>query len=110
MEPSSDKPFGEALRDLMAERGLTFRSLAEATRLLDGKGMTHAHADGRRCTRPASRPTNASPSAAARGLACGCARRRPARSLSRRVRAAETTPTQTIRLQVLSGQPVRDNT
>jgi transcriptional regulator with XRE-family HTH domain len=39
----SDKPFGEALRALMDERGLTYRSLAEETRRLDGKGMTHAH-------------------------------------------------------------------
>jgi transcriptional regulator with XRE-family HTH domain len=39
----SDKPFGEALRALMSERSLTFRSLAEMTRKLDGKGMTHAH-------------------------------------------------------------------
>jgi transcriptional regulator with XRE-family HTH domain len=43
IQPPSDKPFGDALRTLMAERGLTYRSLAEATRLLDGKGMTHAH-------------------------------------------------------------------
>ena len=27
----------------MAERGLTFRALALATRSLDGKGITHAH-------------------------------------------------------------------
>jgi transcriptional regulator with XRE-family HTH domain len=39
----SDKAFGSALRALMGERNLTFRSLAEATRLADGKGMTHAH-------------------------------------------------------------------
>jgi transcriptional regulator with XRE-family HTH domain len=39
----SDRPFGEALRALMDERGLTYRSLAEATRELDGRGMTHAH-------------------------------------------------------------------
>ena len=39
----SDMPFGEALRALMDERGLTFRGLAERTRELDGKGMTHAH-------------------------------------------------------------------
>jgi transcriptional regulator with XRE-family HTH domain len=43
MTARSDKPFGEALRTLMAERGLTFRGLATATRSLDGKGMTHAH-------------------------------------------------------------------
>jgi len=43
MIPSSDKPFGDALRTLMSERDLTYRSLAEMTRLLDGKGMTHAH-------------------------------------------------------------------
>jgi len=39
----SDKPFGEALRALMSERDLTYRSLAEVTRQLDGKGMSHAH-------------------------------------------------------------------
>jgi transcriptional regulator with XRE-family HTH domain len=43
MEHLSDKPFGEALRTLMDERGLTYRSLAETTRGLDGKGMSHAH-------------------------------------------------------------------
>jgi transcriptional regulator with XRE-family HTH domain len=39
----SDRPFGEALRALMDERGLTYRSLAAATREADGRGMTHAH-------------------------------------------------------------------
>ncbi len=43
MERFSDKPFGDALRALMAERGLSYRALAELTRGLDGKGMTHAH-------------------------------------------------------------------
>jgi transcriptional regulator with XRE-family HTH domain len=43
MIPSSDKPFGEALRALMSERSLTYRSLAREMRRLDGKGMTHAH-------------------------------------------------------------------
>ncbi|HSZ14882.1 MAG TPA: helix-turn-helix transcriptional regulator [Solirubrobacteraceae bacterium] len=43
MERFSDKPFGDALRVLMAERGLSYRALAELTRDLDGKGMTHAH-------------------------------------------------------------------
>src|ERR1700716_741812 len=43
MVGSSDKPFGEALRALMSECGVTYRSLAEATRGLDGKGMSHAH-------------------------------------------------------------------
>ncbi len=39
----SDKPFGDALRSLMDERDLSYRGLAEATRQLDGRGMTHAH-------------------------------------------------------------------
>jgi transcriptional regulator with XRE-family HTH domain len=39
----SDKNFGEALRDLMDERGLTYRGLAQVTQEVDGKGMTHAH-------------------------------------------------------------------
>ena len=39
----SDEPFGEALRTLMDECGVTYRSLAEATRGIDGKGMNHAH-------------------------------------------------------------------
>jgi transcriptional regulator with XRE-family HTH domain len=43
MERFSDKPFGDALRALMTERGLSYRGLAEATRELDGRGMTHAH-------------------------------------------------------------------
>jgi transcriptional regulator with XRE-family HTH domain len=43
MKGLSDEPFGDALRALMAERGFSYRSLAEATRKLDGRGMTHAH-------------------------------------------------------------------
>jgi len=43
MERFSDKPFGDALRGLMEEYGLSYRGLAEATRQLDGRGMTHAH-------------------------------------------------------------------
>ena len=43
MERLSDRPFGDALRALMEERALSYRSLAEATRKLDGRGMTHAH-------------------------------------------------------------------
>jgi transcriptional regulator with XRE-family HTH domain len=43
MKRLSDQPFGDALRALMAERGYSYRSLAEATRKLDGRGMTHAH-------------------------------------------------------------------
>jgi transcriptional regulator with XRE-family HTH domain len=39
----SEKSFGDALRVLMGERGMTYRSLAQATRELDAKGMTHAH-------------------------------------------------------------------
>jgi transcriptional regulator with XRE-family HTH domain len=41
-QPSS-KPFGEALRLLMDAQGLTYRALADATRKLDGRGLTHAH-------------------------------------------------------------------
>jgi transcriptional regulator with XRE-family HTH domain len=43
MTRPSTKPFGEALRTLMDARSLTYRGLAEATRRLDGKGITHAH-------------------------------------------------------------------
>ncbi len=43
MKGASTKPFGEALRALMDERGLTYRGLAQATRDVDGKGITHAH-------------------------------------------------------------------
>src|SRR5438270_1965040 len=43
MTGPSTKPFGESLRALMDERSLTYRGLAEATRTLDGKGITHAH-------------------------------------------------------------------
>src|ERR1700730_13176621 len=43
MSRPSTEPFGETLRRLMERRGLTYRALAEATRGLDGKGMTHAH-------------------------------------------------------------------
>jgi transcriptional regulator with XRE-family HTH domain len=43
MNRISAKPFGEALRELMDARGLTYRGLAEATRELDRKGITHAY-------------------------------------------------------------------
>ena len=43
MTSPSSKPFGESLRALMDARSLTYRGLAEATRKLDGKGITHAH-------------------------------------------------------------------
>jgi transcriptional regulator with XRE-family HTH domain len=43
MPPESNSPFGEALRQLMQQRGYSYRGLAERTRQLDGKGMTHAH-------------------------------------------------------------------
>ncbi len=43
MRPESNKPFGEALRVLMEEHGYSYRGLAERTRQLDGRGMTHAH-------------------------------------------------------------------
>ncbi len=43
MSPTSSKPFGDALRELMHAKGLSYRELAQATRALDGKGMTHAH-------------------------------------------------------------------
>jgi transcriptional regulator with XRE-family HTH domain len=42
MSPT-DEQFGKALRALMVERDMTYRRLAELTRELDGKGMTHAH-------------------------------------------------------------------
>jgi transcriptional regulator with XRE-family HTH domain len=43
MTDPSTRPFGESLRALMDARSLTYRGLAEATRRLDGKGITHAH-------------------------------------------------------------------
>ena len=43
MPPVSDNPFGDALRALMNDHGLTYRELAQRTRQLDGRGMTHAH-------------------------------------------------------------------
>jgi transcriptional regulator with XRE-family HTH domain len=43
MSRSSEHVFGDALRTLMDEQRLTFRGLAQATRGLDGKGVTHAH-------------------------------------------------------------------
>jgi transcriptional regulator with XRE-family HTH domain len=43
MDGHSDKPFGQSLRALMRERGLTYRGLAEAIGELDERGMTHAH-------------------------------------------------------------------
>jgi transcriptional regulator with XRE-family HTH domain len=43
MIPQSNSPFGEALRALMDARSLSYRALAERTRQVDGRGMTHAH-------------------------------------------------------------------
>lgn len=43
MNDQSDKPFGDSLRLLMRERGLTYRGLADAIGALDERGMTHAH-------------------------------------------------------------------
>jgi transcriptional regulator with XRE-family HTH domain len=43
MSPQSNSPFGESLRSLMEEHGFSYRALAQRTRELDGKGMTHAH-------------------------------------------------------------------
>lgn len=43
MASTSSKPFGQTLRALMDVRGITYRELAEETRLIDGKGMTHAY-------------------------------------------------------------------
>ena len=43
MSPRSDKSFGVAIRALMEARGLTYRELAQATRDLDVRGITHAH-------------------------------------------------------------------
>ncbi|HWF25311.1 MAG TPA: helix-turn-helix transcriptional regulator [Solirubrobacteraceae bacterium] len=43
MTATSDQPFGDALRALMQARGLSYRTLAQATRELDDKGITHAH-------------------------------------------------------------------
>ena len=43
MGSHSDRPFGDALRELMSERGFSYRSLAERTRQMDGRGITHAH-------------------------------------------------------------------
>lgn len=43
MPSESNQSFGDALRVLMEEQGISYRGLAEKTRRLDGKGMTHAH-------------------------------------------------------------------
>jgi transcriptional regulator with XRE-family HTH domain len=43
MSLQSNRPFGESLRSLMEKQGFSYRGLAQRTRELDGKGMTHAH-------------------------------------------------------------------
>ena len=43
MTAQSNRPFGDSLRSLMEEQGYSYRALAQRTRELDGKGMTHAH-------------------------------------------------------------------
>jgi hypothetical protein len=40
MRARTAKPFADALRDLKAARGLTYRELADKSRELDGRGMT----------------------------------------------------------------------
>jgi transcriptional regulator with XRE-family HTH domain len=40
---ASTKPFGQALRELMDDRGLSYRGLADAIRQFDEQGITHAH-------------------------------------------------------------------
>jgi len=43
MTRPSTSPFGDTLRTLMESAGLTYRAVADATRKLDGRGLTHAH-------------------------------------------------------------------
>ena len=43
MLSQSNSPFGDALRALMDARGFSYRALADRTRHVDGRGMTHAH-------------------------------------------------------------------
>jgi transcriptional regulator with XRE-family HTH domain len=43
VESDSEQQFGVTLRALMEKRGLSYRKLADETRRLDGRGMTHAH-------------------------------------------------------------------
>lgn len=43
MADESTQPFGEALRELMQERGFSYRGLAEAIGKMDQQGITHAH-------------------------------------------------------------------
>jgi len=43
MRRLSMNAFGDALRALMEARELSYRELAQATRQIDGRGMTHAH-------------------------------------------------------------------
>jgi transcriptional regulator with XRE-family HTH domain len=43
MTSQSNRPFGESLRLLMEENDFSYRGLAQRTRELDGRGMTHAH-------------------------------------------------------------------
>ncbi len=39
----SSEPFGKSLQELMKDRGLTYRGLAEAIRKFDRNGISHAH-------------------------------------------------------------------
>jgi transcriptional regulator with XRE-family HTH domain len=39
----STEPFGQALRALMNDRGLSYRGLADAIGMFDQQGITHAH-------------------------------------------------------------------
>jgi transcriptional regulator with XRE-family HTH domain len=39
----TDAPFADALRDLIAERGLSLRTLAALTPAIDGRGLRHSY-------------------------------------------------------------------
>lgn len=43
MTGMSTQPFGDALRVLMNERGMSYRGLADAIGEIDEQGITHAH-------------------------------------------------------------------
>jgi transcriptional regulator with XRE-family HTH domain len=40
---NSSEPFGQALRALMEDQGLSYRGLADSIGRFDDRGMTHAH-------------------------------------------------------------------
>ncbi len=66
MDVSTTAPFSEALRDLIAKHGLSFRRFAALTPAIDGRGLGHAYIQ--QLASGAKQPTRENMELLARGL------------------------------------------